>query len=592
MDMQLAERIFVKENPAMADLCRKQTTLYNQALFYLRQEEDHLGDLNVKYLREDHVYGEICLETGDLDITKKNEQPKKPRQKRDKKKLGFKKKEEIQKEKESGNIKEKKPFIPIPGKLTYYDLNDKAMLKWAWFCPACFNVQGREWKRCSGHSEEIAKRGTCPWCGSPLRLPYRDAIPGFASGTIKQCTVDWEAAKAAIAKYKGCAHPRHVLTKLKGKARHRCPGCHFIALPRIPNYKSPGAKTTIQMAYTDFSIMDHEIHFTRDVFAPVYAPRLADQKRGDSSSPVSQIRIVPAYGGYWVECVHDVEIIDVCVKKENVMGIDPGKNYLCTIVDNLGSQPVAFSGSSAKNMNRRYTGEVARIKAEAARCNPRIAELQRLQSLHEIDENACELTHDEMIELRRLMQDTTQVRKITEHRNRQIKTLFHKLSSMIIDLAVERKICRIIIGHNKDQKQGRVMGKMTRREFNQLPIFQLFEMIGYKAALVGIDVIETSEEYTSIASFLDLDALPDRESVPRKSNGHSDIKFSGKRGPRGLYTSKNGTQIHADVNAAYNILRKGVPEAFGLTGQGVTTPMALNGSRVRLYPKILDIPVS
>jgi len=591
MTMQLAERIFVKENPAMADLCRKQTVLYNQALFYLRQEECHLGDFNVKYMPNEHVYGELYLVTGVIDATKKTEQPKKPRQKRDKKKLGFKKKEEIQQEKESGNVKEKKPFIPTPGKLTYYDLNDKVMLKWAWFCPTCFNEQGREWNRCSGHSEEIAKRGTCPWCGSALRLPYRDAIPGFASGTIKQCTVDWEAAKSAIGKYKGCTDPRHVLTKLKGKARKRCPGCRFIALPRMPNYKPSGTKTTIQMAYTEFSIKDHEIHFTRDVFAPVHAPRLADQKRGDSR-PVSQIRIVPVYGGYWVECVHDVEIKNVGVKKENVMGIDPGKNYLCTIVDNLGNQPVAFSGNSAKNMNRWYTSEVARIKAEAARCNPRIAALQRIQSLHEIDDNAPELTRDERIELRRLTRDTTQVEKITEHRNRQIKTLFHKLSSMIIDIAVGWSIGRIVIGHNKDQKQGRVMGKMTRREFNQLPIFQLFEMIGYKAALVGIDVIETSEEYTSIASFLDWDVLPDRESVPRKSNGHSDIKFSGKRRPRGLYTSKNGTQIHADVNGAYNILRKGVPEAFGLTGPGVTTPVALNGSRVRLYPKILDIPVS
>jgi transposase len=57
-------------------------------------------------------------------------------------------------------------------------------------------------------------------------------------------------------------------------------------------------------------------------------------------------------------------------------------------------------------------------------------------------------------------------------------------------------------------------------------------------------------------------------------------------------TSKNGTQIHADVNGAYNILRKGVPEAFGLTGLPETTGLENRGFRVRLYPKIFDIKVS
>ena len=48
--------------------------------------------------------------------------------------------------------------------------------------------------------------------------------------------------------------------------------------------------------------------------------------------------------------------------------------------------------------------------------------------------------------------------------------------------------------------------------------------------------------------------------------------YVGKRISRGLFKSKNGVIINADVNAAYNILVKGVPKAFlsdGIEGVGL-----------------------
>jgi putative transposase len=67
------------------------------------------------------------------------------------------------------------------------------------------------------------------------------------------------------------------------------------------------------------------------------------------------------------------------------------------------------------------------------------------------------------------------------------------------------------------------------------------------------------ESYTSQASFLDLDPIPDYQ--PNDEKQHS---FSGKRiGRRNrLYRSKDGRTICADVNGAYNILRKSRPDAF------------------------------
>ncbi|MDH6106251.1 transposase, partial [Anabaenopsis tanganyikae CS-531] len=48
--------------------------------------------------------------------------------------------------------------------------------------------------------------------------------------------------------------------------------------------------------------------------------------------------------------------------------------------------------------------------------------------------------------------------------------------------------------------------------------------------------------------------------------------FSGRRVARGLYKASNGRLINADLNGAYNILRKAVLNAFadGIEGLGVT----------------------
>ena len=66
-----------------------------------------------------------------------------------------------------------------------------------------------------------------------------------------------------------------------------------------------------------------------------------------------------------------------------------------------------------------------------------------------------------------------------------------------------------------------------------------------------MNYIEQEESYTSKASFLDMDELPIFDAE-KPYNG----SFSGKRIKRGLYKSKSGRLINADVNGAANILRK------------------------------------
>jgi transposase len=88
-------------------------------------------------------------------------------------------------------------------------------------------------------------------------------------------------------------------------------------------------------------------------------------------------------------------------------------------------------------------------------------------------------------------------------------------------------------------------------------------MLSYKAKLVGIEVLVQEESYTSKASLLDLDPIP----VYGKKDAEK-VKFSGKRVSRGMYQSKSGVAINADVNGSSNIMRKALPNAFMAHGIG------------------------
>ncbi len=74
-------------------------------------------------------------------------------------------------------------------------------------------------------------------------------------------------------------------------------------------------------------------------------------------------------------------------------------------------------------------------------------------------------------------------------------------------------------------------------------------MITYKAKLVGIEIHEVDESYTSKCSSLDLEPIQKRK------------KYVGKRIKRGLFRGSNYL-LNADVNGALNILRKVVGDGF------------------------------
>jgi putative transposase len=108
----------------------------------------------------------------------------------------------------------------------------------------------------------------------------------------------------------------------------------------------------------------------------------------------------------------------------------------------------------------------------------------------------------------------------------------------------------IVIGYNPRWKQECHLGGRTHQNFVQLPLLFLIRQVQYKAALAGIIVVLVDERYTSRCSFVG------GESVGRQA------QYADRRVRRGLFRSRGGRIINADVNAAYNILQKAFPEAF------------------------------
>ena len=161
--------------------------------------------------------------------------------------------------------------------------------------------------------------------------------------------------------------------------------------------------------------------------------------------------------------------------------------------------------------------------------------------------------------------------------NQKNDNYLHHTSRLIIDILTVKQIGTLVIGKNAQWKTENALGKPTNQNFVSIPHARLIEMLEYKARLVGITVILQEESYTSRANFLGLDPIP----VYGKTD--KDPVFTGKRIKRGLYKTSVGQLINSDVNAAYNILRKAIPNAFSNgIGSCVVQPRRVNPLKVKM----------
>lgn len=150
-----------------------------------------------------------------------------------------------------------------------------------------------------------------------------------------------------------------------------------------------------------------------------------------------------------------------------------------------------------------------------------------------------------------------------------------------MNYCVDNRIGTIVWGRNPWWKQNINIGKKNNQKFTKIPHYLLFRLLKYKAEEVGIKVIDTEESHTSKCSFLDKEPIGHKEKD----------QYFGKRIKRGLFRTLKGIIINADVNAAYNMIRKVFPDSFRLNGIGIAD-VVLHPERISIKDLLVYLPVT
>lgn len=337
-----------------------------------------------------------------------------------------------------------------------------------------------------------------------------NSLPSHVNqGIMKTVYSDWKSFTEGLRDYK--VNPN----KYKGK-------------PRPPRYKTKGVANELYFTNQVCKIKEDKsgkkfLRFPKTKLKFNLSKHLLDKI--DSDYKLVQVRVQKFYNDVKLEiildCSKQVKEMIPEEKIENIMALDLGVNNLVAGVSNNKMQPFIINGKPIKSINQYYNKlrahyskylRMGKAPKEGSYTSARLDSIDRL-------------------------------------RNLAVKDYMHKVSKRIVDEALKNNIHKVIVGYNPTWKDDVQMKKDDKQNFKMIPFRMLLDMLEYKLKAEGIHLKEKEESYTSKASFLDGDIIPTYGDAVN-------YIFSGKRVHRGLYVSKNGISINADINAACNILRK------------------------------------
>ena len=279
----------------------------------------------------------------------------------------------------------------------------------------------------------------------------------------------------------------------------------YKGMPKLPKYLKKDGLTEFALTTQQVKLKnDNLIHFPKSMNGLIIQPQFIYDER---FIQFNQCRIVPKNDRIIVELIYTISITDF-VKEQGAIGsIDLGLDNFVTFVDNLGNKPIIINGKGLKSCNQYYNKLIADTKSE-------------------LDKNGNSgYSH--------------LLYSITNKRNDKIKYFMDKASKYIVENCLDLGIRTIVVGKNDSQKQ-----HSRLKNFVQIPYNLFIQKLAYKCQEAGIEMILTEESYTSGTSFLDYE-------LPIKENYNISRRIK-----RGLFRSNEGKLINADVNAAYQIMKK------------------------------------
>lgn len=243
----------------------------------------------------------------------------------------------------------------------------------------------------------------------------------------------------------------------------------------------------------------------------------------------TEIKLV--YGRYCLLVTFDdkVKAVEPPANPERILGLDPGVSNFLGVANNFGAVPFVIKGGAVKSVNQRFN--------------------KRRSALLSVLTKGSDSQHS--------VKYSEQLNTLSKKRDSFMCDYFYKCAWYICRYAQAAGVEVILMGHNEGQKQEVTLGDKNNQHFVAIPYLKFITVLKTVAAKCGIAVVIREESYTSRASLLDMDDIP-----TYKQGDDTKYQFSGKRIHRGLYKSRNGTVMNADINGASNILRKEYTHAF------------------------------
>ena len=332
-------------------------------------------------------------------------------------------------------------------------------------------------------------------------VDYKALPAQVAQQAIKDCIHDWDAYFKELKSYK--ANPSNYTGK-----------------PGIPKYKK-GIRTTATFtnARTVIKCINNKYYLKFTGCDELL--RLGNNVAGKR---LAEVKVIPFYNKYKIILtLGEKETKDIDNKNfepKRIMGIDLGLVNFASISNNVGINPTIIKGNFIKAENQYFNKQ----KAYYTSCLKKYS-------------------------------DTKNLSRLSRNRANRLKDYFYKISHYIIKIAKDNNIDTIIIGKNDLWKQNINIGNVNNQNFVSIPYAQFLMILKNLCIKNNIHIIFREESYTSKASFLDGDEIPTYKEK-------YEYTFSGKRIQRGLYQTKDGIIINADINGASNIIRKEYPNAF------------------------------
>ena len=276
----------------------------------------------------------------------------------------------------------------------------------------------------------------------------------------------------------------------------------YTSMPRFPRFRKSGDRFQVIFTSQNTRLVDRVVTIAPRTFENKLSIRL----RTNSIKKLCQVVFAPRNDYFLVYVIYEVDDLIISKNSNKVAAIDIGLTNLATVTFSEQHEPIL------------YRSDLVKINKDFNRLNAEYASILKK-------------TQDKYTSKRR--------NRLSEKHASIIEDRLHKISRAIVNDLSQRGVSTVVVGKNTGQK---INNKL--KNFVQVPLFRLIEMIKYKSELAGIKFIQVNESYTSGTSFLD-------NELPTKTFYNKE-----RRKFRGLFLSNNLKRINADVNASFQIMKK------------------------------------